>query len=181
VHSGWGTCICSADTGKHVWSGSQTSIVPWNPPVKVQHWSSAAQKLTNGDKLPIHLRFLHAAEYSVEHHQIEKSILETAMACETFLRYSVLHTISNSLPREITKYIEEANINKYLTQFFKSLVPKRSEDAYKEISKDLSSLFSRRNSYIHMGTIPSTDRIRCLRFIQTTKLLFSILDGQNQS
>jgi hypothetical protein len=181
VHSGWSTYISSAETGKRVWSGSQTSIVSWNPPVKLEDWDSAARRLANGDKLPIHLRFLHEAECSIEHHQIEKSIIETAMACETFLRYSVLHTISNSLQSEIIKYIEEANINKYVTQFFKSIVPNEREEAYKEISKDLSSLFSRRNSYIHMGTIPPTDRIRCMKFIQTTKLLFSILDSQNQS
>lgn len=179
VQSGWATYICSEEENKRVWGGSRPIVVPWNPPVKLLAWESASQKLVNNEKLPIHLRFLHEAENSIEHQQIEKSVIETAMACETFLRYTVLQSIPTSLQNEITKYIEEANINKYVTQFFKSLIPENQAEKYKEISRELSSLFSRRNSYIHMGIIPQTDNARCIEFIRIAKSLFAIFDNKN--
>ena len=96
------------------------------------------------------------------------------MACEIYLRYSVLEFIPKATPKEFTTYIEEANINKYVSKFFKSLVPDPQISNYNKIKKDISSLMSKRNSYVHMGKIPGANSTLCRRFIGTAKELFKI-------
>lgn len=96
------------------------------------------------------------------------------MACEIYLRYQVFEFIPETTPEDIKKYIEEANINKYVSQFFKSLVPESQSAAYKKIAKDISSLMSRRNSFVHMGQLYDADKDLCHRFINTAQELFRV-------
>jgi len=180
VKSGWSTCIMDAPTNKRVWIGpitlKSTIYRSW---VEDKHWRIAADHLKLGDELPLHLRFLHDAEASVSSEHYKKSILESAMACEVYLRYSVFEFIPKDTPQELKTYIQEANINQYASKFFKSLVPESHQKQYKKLLQEISSLMSRRNSYVHMGYMEGADRENCHRFTHAMKTLFNIELQQN--
>jgi hypothetical protein len=172
--SGWSTYLKVASTSHAVWGSSKPIIIYTQPELTKEHWKAAGEHLNNGDTLPLHLRFLHAAKTSTRNGQYEKSIIELAMACEIYLRYQVFEFIPESTPVELKKYIEEANINKYVSQFFKSLVPESQKQTYRKVATDISSLMSRRNSYVHLGELHDANEDLCLRFINTAEDLFKI-------
>jgi hypothetical protein len=172
--SGWSTYLIDTSTNQRVWGSSHTIVVYANSEITKEDWKNAGKHLKNGDTLPLHLRFFHDAKASTRNGLYEKAIIELAMACEIYLRYQVFEFIPESTPEELKKYIEEANINKYVSQFFKSLVPESQNSTYKKVAKDISSLMSRRNSFVHMGKLHDADEGLCRRFINTAEDLFKI-------
>lgn len=181
--SGWSTYVVDSSTNHRVWGCGPMFTVYRELEVTKEHWEIAETHLTNGDILPMHIRFLHDAETSTRNGHYEKSILELAMACEIYLRYSVFNFIPDTTPKEFVTYIEEANINKYVERFFKSLVRSENLKDYNRLTTDISSLMSRRNSYVHMGRMDGADQERCCRYINAAKLLFtiSLSNGPNQN
>lgn len=172
--SGWSTYLMNSGTNQRVWASSQTFVVHAQSEITKEDWKDSEAHLKNGDTLPLHLRFFHDAKASTRNGQYEKAIIELAMACEIYLRYQVFEFIPESTPEEVKTYIEEANINKYISQFFKSLISKSQSANYKKVAKDISSLMSRRNSYVHMGKLQDADETLCQRFINTAEALFKI-------
>ena len=172
--SGWSTYLMDASTNHRVWGSSHTIVVYAQSEITRKDWENADKHLKNGDTLPLRLRFFHDAKASTRNGLYEKAIVELAMACEIYLRYQVFEFIPETTPEDIKKYIEEANINKYVSQFFKSLVPESQSAAYKKIAKDISSLMSRRNSFVHMGQLYDADKDLCHRFINTAQELFRV-------
>ena len=172
--SGWSTYIQDAKTNHRIWAGALSFSMGFGFEITKEHWQKAEQCLKRKEVLPMHLRFLHDAQHSASNGQYEKSILELAMACEIFIRYSVFDLIPDVVPKEFVEYIEEANINKYTNNFFKKHVPTSLNLNYKKISKDISSLMSRRNSYVHMGYMDGADRDHCSRYTSSVKELFKI-------
>jgi len=172
--SGWSTYLMDSSTNHRVWGNGHKIDVHIESEITKADWDNADKHLINGDSLPLHLRFLHDAKASTRNGQYEKAIIELAMACEIFLRYQVFDFIPESTPEELKKYIEEANINKYVSQFFNSLVLGSQRSTYKKVAKDISSLMSRRNSYVHMGELHDADDGLCRRFIKTAEELFKI-------
>ncbi len=177
--SGWSTYLMESATNHRVWASPIMLTVYREYEVTKEHWEIAAEHLRNSDELPMHLRFFHDAVTSTRHGQYKKAIIEIAMACEIYLRYAVFEFIPERTPEELVKYIEEANINKYASQFFKSLVDESQISEYKTILKEISSLMSRRNSYVHMGQMDSADNALCQRFITAAKRLFTIQLSSN--
>ena len=139
-HSGWGTYIVDDSTDHRVWGCTHIFVVKREYEVSAEHWNTAQKYLSQNAELPMHIRFLHDADTSIENQLYEKAILELAMSCEIFLRYSVFKTIPDTLSTELHTYIEEANINQYVGKFFKSLVDTSSENDYKRLTKEISSL-----------------------------------------
>lgn len=172
--SGWSTYIIDVATDHRVWAESSGITIYHNPELTKEHWNKALGHLQNGDSIPMHLRFLHDAKASTKNGQYEKAIIELAMACEIYLRYSVFELIPESTPASMKTYIEEANINQYVGKFFKELVAISQAEKYKAIAKDISSLMSRRNSYMHMGVLNDADDKLCQRFTEMVEQLLKI-------
>lgn len=172
--SGWSTYIMENATNHRVWGESVNITVYLDSEITKEHWEKALEHLVSGDVIPMHLRFLHDAKASIRNGQYEKAIIELAMACEIYLRYSVFEFIPNSTPAQLKTYIKEANINQYASKFFKELVPDSQASNYKKIAKDISSLMSRRNSYVHMGLLDDADDKLCRRFTDMAEKLFNI-------
>jgi len=172
--SGWSTYLMDASTDHMVWGSSHTIVARFQSEITKEDWKSVGDHLKNGDTLPLHLRFFHDAIATTRNGQYEKAIIELAMACEIYLRYQVFEFIPEHTPEEFRKYIEEANINKYVSQFFKSLVPESQKSTYKKVANDIASLMSRRNSFVHMGVLHDANEDLCRRFITTAEDLFKI-------
>lgn len=174
VKSGWTTYLMDSSTNHKVWAGTINFTISGDVGLTKKNWEKAAEHLQKGYPIPMHIGFLHDAKASTRNGQYEKAIIELAMACEIYLRYAVLEFIPKSTPKEMKTYIEEANMNKYVSQFFKGLVLDLQSSGYKKISSDISSLMSRRNSYLHMGQLHDADRMLCRRYINTAEQLFEI-------
>ena len=172
--SGWSTYILESSTSHRVWAGTTVIRVQLHREVTKEHWEKASERLASCEDIPMHLRFLQDAETSTKNEQYEKAILELAMACEIYLRYSVFEFIPESIHYELKSYIEEANINRFVSKFFKSMVPADRLSEYKKLTSEISSLMSRRNSYVHMGKLNDANKETCDRFIKSTRLLFTI-------
>lgn len=168
------TDILNRQSNHRVWVNNAPWIVKGAAEVKTEHWMICQEYLLKGSTIPLHLRFLYNAQESTRNDYFEKSIIELAMSCETYLRYSVFKHIPQNLPKELVTYVEEANINKYASQFFKNLVPEESKKDYQKIQKDISSLMSKRNSYVHMGFMEGANQKNCNRYIESLKNLFKI-------
>lgn len=172
--SGWSTHIIDKETNKMVWIESMVISFPFFSEVTSEHWSLAQSRLMKNQSIPIHFKYLHSAEESNRNQLFQKAIVELAMSCEIFLRHSTLEFIPKSTPPDLVQYIEEANINKYVTSFFKHLVPQSQQKEYKKIQKVISSLINHRNSYLHMGTMNVVDQKKCYEYIAAIKKLFEI-------
>lgn len=172
--SGWSTYIIDDATDHKVWAESPGITIYHNAELTKEHWDAALIHLQNGDSIPMHLRFLHDAKTSIKNGQYEKAIIELAMTCEIYLRYSVFEFIPVTTPASMKIYIEEANINQYVGKFFKELVVTSYKEKYKAIAKEISSLMSRRNSYMHMGVINNADDSLCIRFAEMVEQLLQI-------
>jgi len=174
IKSGWATHIMDVSTGHMVWGGTIIDVISKDSEVNIDHWSKAEEYLKNGSILPMYHRFLHDAENSMRNGFYEKAILELAMACEIYIRYSVFEFIPDNTPQAFVTYLEEANINKYSSSFFKNLVPTANKIKYKKTTVEISSLMSKRNSYVHMGKMEGADVGHCRRYISALKVLFEI-------
>jgi hypothetical protein len=174
IRSGWGTYLHEKNTGHRVWGNGETFYATLRSELTRPQWEAASTQLFKGEKLPMHLRFLHDAESSLMNAYFEKAILELALACEIYVRYAVFEHIPIGTPKEIVTYIEEANINRYISKLFRSLVQSKDESTYANLKEDLSSLISRRNSYVHMGKMDDPTADRCRRYVKAVKSLFQI-------
>lgn len=172
--SGWSTYLIDSSTNHEVWAESLMFTVYKDSEITKEDWENALMHLQNGDVIPMHHRFLHDAKASIRYRQYEKAIIELAMACEIFLRYSAFEFIPKTTPEPMKTYIEEANINQYVSKFFKNYVPSNEYSNYKRLAKDISSLMSRRNSYVHMGVLNDANADLCQRFASMTEKLFKI-------
>jgi hypothetical protein len=179
IDSGWPTLLVDSRQGHRVWSNPIVINFNVGVALTLEHWMAAAEHLSNGDELPMHLRFLHDAMASKASGYFQKAIIEIAMACEIYIRYAVFKFIPQNTPPKIAIYIEEANINKYVGQFFKSLVCATQLSDYKRVAGEISSLMDKRNRYLHMGHLEGADDALCRRFIQAAKALFEIKLGES--
>ena len=173
--SGGGARILESSSNKCVWIGTVWFLADLYDAMDCEQWEVAQVRLVNGRSIPLHLHFLHLARQSFRNGEFEKSILETALSCEVYIRYSVFEFMPEDLSEEMTAYIEEANINQYVSRFFHSLVPNDQLSAYKKLKKDINSLMSKRNSYVHMGSMNGATPENCKRFIRCAKELSQIL------
>jgi hypothetical protein len=172
--SGWSTYLMDVSTSHRVWASTVVVTIHAEAEIIKEHWDKAEEHLRRGDVIPMHIRFMHDAKTSRRNEQFEKAIIDTAMACEIYLRYSVFEHVPDATPKKIRKYIEGASVSQYINHFFKDLVPKDSATSYKKVAEELSSLMDKRNQYLHMGLMHDSSDAQCSRFIDVAERLFGI-------
>jgi hypothetical protein len=174
INSGFATYLIDSSSKHRVWNCSDLVTGFFRDPVTVEHWTVAEKHLKNSDEVPLHIRFFYDARVLSIYGQYNRAIIYLAMSCEVYLRYKVFELIPDSTPEELSKYIEEANISRYLNHFFKSLVQDSHTKKYNRIQKDIFALMAIRNSYLHLGKLQKVDYDLCMRFRNATKELFNI-------
>lgn len=78
------------------------------------------------------------------------------------------------MQKNFVTYIEEANISQYLNKFFDDIVEDKDRSKFKKLKKEISSLISKRNSYMHMGNMNDATLKNCRRYLSAVKDLFDI-------
>jgi len=137
-------------------------------------WSEIQSDLEKGTSLPIYFQFLIDANHALEDNRLKSCVIDLAMACETYLRFSVFDVLEDC-PEDVKSNMELASINAFSNGYFRNRVIPSHKTKYEKLKKDhLGSLFDARNKLVHMGEVKRVSRKNCERFINATNELFSI-------
>ncbi len=169
--SSWSTYLKDSENGKTVWIQTGIFTILGQKTVDSDNWNDIQRSLTRNETPPSYISLKHDAEESMSHKDYVKAIIELAMSCEIFLRNMVLQGLSNNIPSNIMSAIEELNITQYVNKHFKVLVPKKKLTEYNKLAKELTSLFNKRNSILHMGNSEGATLDNCQRYLKLSKTL----------
>lgn len=169
--SGWGTYLQDRESHHPVWISTTVFVVEGKRVVNADEWRSIGLHLQTGKPPPLHAAMRYDAQESLYHGDYRKSLIELAMASELFLRQMVLQRLPDDLAPTLVEAIEEININQYVSKHFRGALSETGKREFGELSKDLSSLFSKRNKLLHMGESESATRENCERFLEVTRRL----------
>ena len=173
--SGWSTYLIDAESDTKVWIQGQVFHVLGYKTLRVEEWQEIQSKLSLGSQPPIHVEFKHDAEENIRLGDYRRSLVDMAIACETFLRFTVLQRLPVELNTKQTADIEEANVRQYIEKFFPEIIDEATNKQFKKLKSGLHSLFDRRNELVHMGKDEGIDKELCLRFLKVTQELLSIV------
>ena len=175
VQSGWGTHMQEVGSLKTVWVEGGAFKVPLHSTITVEHWREIDVKLQAGSTPPIHTVLRLEAEYFFSLRDFRRSLMDTAIACETFLRSKVLTTIPAGLMPMQLDQIEKANIAQYVNQLFPEILDVEAGKKYDKIKPELNSLFAKRNDLFHRGNREAATAENCLRFLGELRKLFTLV------
>jgi hypothetical protein len=173
--SGWGTYLIDTERNTGIWTPGHTIYVSKYKSLNLEEWREIQSKLSENSQPPIYVELKYDAEEHIRLGDYRRSLIDMAIACETFLRISVLQSLPKDLNPKLSVYIEEANINQYINHFFAEIIDETANKQFKKIKSDLHSLTKRRNDLVHMGKDDGIDEKLCLRFLKVTQELLSIV------
>ena len=173
--SGWRTSLIDAESDTKVWIHDQVFHALGYKTLRVEEWQEIQSKLSLCSQPPIYVEFKHDAEEHIRLGDYKRSLVDMAIACDTFLRFAVLQRLPGELNTKLTAYIEEANVRQYIEKFFPEINDEATNKQFKKLTSDLHSLFDRRNKLVHMGKDEGIDEKLCLRFLKVTQELLSIV------
>jgi hypothetical protein len=173
-HSGWSTYLVNAETNKRFWASGQTFYAIGYKALNVGDWEKLQVELSKGTQPPIHMEFKLDAEERIKLGDYNRSLVDMAIACETFLRFVVFQHLPKELNSKLTEYIEEANISQYMNKFFPKVLDEATNKQFNKIKSNLFSLFERRNKLVHLGKSQGIDEQLCRKFLKTTQMLLSM-------
>lgn len=173
-HSGWSTYLRDAKGNTKFWIQGQTFYLRGYTTLSVDTWQEIQSRLSIGSQPPIFTEFKHDAEEHIRLGDYRRALVDMAIACETFLRFTVLQQLPQELNSKLALCIEEANISQYINKFFPEVIDESANRQFKELKSDLFSLFERRNKLVHMGKDNEIDDNLCSRFLKVTRKLLSM-------
>lgn len=100
--------------------------------------------------------------------------MDTAIACETYLRTMVLATLPTELARSVRNQIDEASISQYVNHLFPEILDDAGKEKFKQLKKEINSLFSKRNDLFHRGDSSAATADNCRRFLDRLNDLFAL-------
>jgi hypothetical protein len=156
-------------------------FMPGYRPLSLQEWEDIQQRLSNGSHPVVYLEHKLDAEDRMEMGDYRRALVDLAVACETFIRTTVLQSLPTELSKDLRDYIDQANISQYLNRFFPQVINQTARQQYNrkqygknDMPKELASLFSRRNDLLHSGKADGVDRKLCERLLKMTKDLLAL-------
>ena len=173
-HTGWSTYLIDTESETKVWIQSQMLSVVGYRRLNIEEWREIQFKLSAVSIPPIYVELKHDAEEHLNLGDYRRSLIDLVIACETFLRFTVLKGLPEELNPKLVAYIETANISQYVNQFFPEVINEAAKKEYQKLKSDLKSLFARRNKLVHMGNDSGINEELCLRFLRLTQELLSI-------
>jgi len=172
--SGWSTYLIDVERNTKVWIQGHVFYVSKYKTLKPEEWQEIQLRLSNGSQPPIYVELKHDAEENMRLGDYRRSLVDMAMACETFLRFAVLQKLPVELNIKLAAYIEEGNISQYISKFFPEIIDEAANKQFKKLKSDLFSMFDRRNKLVHMGKDDGLDEKLCRKFLKVTQELLSI-------
>ena len=115
-------------------------------------WSAAEQALQNGG-VPVYWGLLFDAEQHFEGRDLNRSILDLAMACEVYTKERIRKTLPGPLTKGIEDVIERAPMPVQMNLLEEALTGLELElEQYKAIRKLVGKIYDARNTVVHAGS-----------------------------
>ena len=171
--SGRGTYLEDADNGHSLWASTLMFTVPRYRVITQDEWNSIQSSLDAQEFPPIYSALKHDAQENMGRSNYRSALIELAMTCEIFLRSMVLKRLPSSLSSTLVVAIEEVNISQYVAKHFRALVTEKDEVNFGKLSKELTSLFDKRNKLLHMGKSEGVTKENCERFLRVANDLLN--------
>ncbi|MBD8525315.1 hypothetical protein [Pseudomarimonas arenosa] len=173
--TGWPTRLVDMQSGRDAWTFRQVINIRGYPPIRMSHWEKLAEVLKRGAVPPIYAVLYGDAMDHIANNEHRIAFVDLAVACEVFLRMSVLSSLPVSLSGAALAVIDNANINQYVTHLYPELLSASVRDMYKkDLKPELSSLFDKRNKVLHSAHFEVATPENCRRFAKLCGQLFQL-------
>jgi hypothetical protein len=168
------TEIREKDTLHRFWAGALTIDAYMPAPVKVEVWDKVAAALSAGDSPPIFYDLLYSAMAHLERGDLRLTIIDAAVAAETYMKLSVQAGLPNDLEDPFKEYINNAQIWRVRDKFFPKRLDTQQTKAYKSLRPDLKKLFDDRNAIMHSGQKKGLTASYCRKIISSVRELVAL-------
>jgi hypothetical protein len=149
--SGWTTYLFDEATRHRFWAATQVIQASPGQAVTLAEWEETERALKSGTKSSV---FYDLMLDAIEHFRLgdlQRSVVDAAVACESFMRVKVMQQLPSGLSNTVRRYIDEANIRQVLTRFYPDILNTDEAKILKAISSTLHQLFDARNTILHSG------------------------------
>jgi hypothetical protein len=174
--SGWSTYIIAKPLNKRIWSTASVIHVNIRKPVTSETWSKVEYALKDQCAPPVYIDLMMDASEHLQLDDFQRTTVDLAIACETYLRMLVSKNLPVNLPSSLSSYIDDANIRQVLDKFVIDILGESELKILKKIRKKLHRLFDTRNKIVHKGESNGLTKELCIEFLETTRNLFVITD-----
>ena len=108
--------------------------------------------LDAGESPPIFYDLLYSAMARLERGDLRLTIIDAAVAAETFMRKAVQAGLSAGLDASLEEYSEDTGIRQVVNTYFPKCLDTEQRDTFKKtIKSNLHKLFDDRNDIMHLG------------------------------
>lgn len=175
--SGWSTYLITEPGGQRIWIAPGISRVKRYKAVTGEIWNHADSALKKGLKPPVFVEFEFDAIEHIQLGDLQRGIVDMAVACETFLRMLVAQSLPSNLNRSVSEYVDDTNIRLVLRKFVPEILTATERKQLKKIESKLHELFDVRNDILHKGRIEQLTSRDCHRFLEATSKLLALRDS----
>jgi hypothetical protein len=174
--SGWSTYLLDRATEKEVWIHNQTIVVQGYRTITEAVWDKVSMLARAKEKPPIYSILYGDALDCIDDADYRRALVDLSVACEVFLRSRVIASLPPGTSEQVSRLIEEANINQLVAHLFPALLAQEAGERFKKkIKEDLSSLFARRNKLMHVAELHGATLENCRRYANAAQELFGLL------
>jgi hypothetical protein len=169
------TEIREKDTLNRFWASGLHLTVFAGKPVTVEVWNKVSEALNAGESPPIFYDLLYSAMTRLELGDLRLTIIDAAVAAETFMRAAVQAGLSAGLDASLEEYSEDTTIRPVINRFFPECLDTEQKVTYKKtIKRSLHKLFTDRNCIMHQGQREGLTESHCQKLIRNVRDLVSL-------
>ena len=173
--TGWQSEIREKDSPNRFWKSGQYITLFVGKPVTGEVWNKVSEALNAEESPPIFYDLLYSAMARLERGDLRLTIIDAAVAAETFMRTAVQASLSAGLDASLEGYSKDTSIRQIVNKFFPKCLYTEQEDIYKKtIMSKLHKLFDDRNSIMHQGQKEGLTESRCQKIISSVRELMAL-------
>ena len=175
--SGWDTYLIDKPTGNRIWSASIRLVITFHSAVTMEEWKATDMALRKGLRPPVYWDLKFDAAQHLYHGNPQRAVIDMAVACETYLRATVMQALPDCLGSTVRTCIDQANIRQYINKFFPEVLSELETRRYsKSLKSNLHKLFNLRNTILHSGPTGELKVEECRLLLDATNQLLTIRD-----
>jgi hypothetical protein len=174
VETGWSTYLHEKETQKDVWASGHIFTVYAAKVVTDEQWDEISEALNSGEQPPIYWDLLYDAMGHLERGDLQRAIVDAAVAAETYMKTKVHEGLPPDLDDPLRKYIDSAQIWRVRDKFFPARLEAEQRKQYSTLKPVLNQLFDDRNDIMHTGQKEGLTEQHCRKIIDSVRDLLSL-------
>jgi hypothetical protein len=175
AETGWATYIRQKGTENRIWSSGHIIMVHGSKIVTTAIWDEVSATLTAGESPPVFYDLLYDALAHLERGDLQRTVLDAAVAAETFMKTVVQDNLPDGLSDQLKKYISEANVRRVIDRLLPEHLDTQQRETYTALKSSLHDLFNDRNSIMHSGRAQDLSEQRCKLLMESVRILLSLV------